>query len=520
MTLTFFPSIFLLLATVPAACTLDNGEGALPLMGFTTWDAFGCRDDMNETSVRAVIDLMVSSGLRDVGYEYVNLDDCWQQREANGTLVADPARFPSGIAALADYAHAAGMKLGLYTDVGTKTCAGHPGSWGFEEADAAAYASWGVDFVKEDHCNLPDPLPPGIADENAFYNYALGRMRDALNATGRRVFFDLCAHTCYGDTELHSPACWAQWYANATRLGNSRRTTTDACHTWASVMNNWYRNDAFQNGTLPLAQFSGPFSWNDPDALQIGNLGAPRGDNNDGGGGSVGDGVGSANGGAGNGGGGSPAVTAAMEQTHFSAWCIMGAPLVLGTELTPAVLALASNAEAVAVDQDPLGVQGVRVHVAGDPVYSHDVYGDGLVWWPQEVWAKPLASGARAVLVVNHAATAAAADAAGDDDKINDDGTVDGGGRQGSRRGKGNGGLGGGGNGDAEVVVSLEDIARVYPPAMPVDRVVEVYDLWAHKVVGNITVTSGQHRGASNSNRTWTVKVPPQTSRFLRLTAI
>jgi alpha-galactosidase len=263
------PALAVLYLLLLQATALDNGVGELPFMGFTTWDAFGCSAAMNEQSVHAMMDSIVSTGLRDLGYTRIDLDDCWQQRLPNGTIIPDPERFPSGIAALASRAHESGLLFGVYTDVGNLTCAGHPGSYGYEEADAEAYAAWGVDFVKEDHCNLPNPLPPGM-DSDAFFNFALTRMRDALNATGRRIFFDLCAHSCYVD--LHSAPCWAQWYANATRIGNSRRTTTDAAHTWPSVIMNWYRNDAFGNGSLPLAQFNGPFSWNDPDALQVGNL--------------------------------------------------------------------------------------------------------------------------------------------------------------------------------------------------------------------------------------------------------
>lgn len=235
----------LLLASVTPGAPLDNGVGALPFMGFTTWDAFACRPSMNESSVRAVMDLIVQTGLRDLGYTRIDLDDCWQQRAPNGSVVADPVRFPSGIAALATYAHNASLLLGLYTDVGNTTCAGHPGSYGYESGDAEAYAAWGADFLKEDHCNLPNPLPDGM-DEDEFYNFALTKMRDALNATGRRIFFDLCAHSCYGGSgaDLHSAACWSEWYHNATLLGNSRRTTTDAAHTWPSVIMNWYRNDA------------------------------------------------------------------------------------------------------------------------------------------------------------------------------------------------------------------------------------------------------------------------------------
>jgi len=417
-------------------CTaLDNGVGALPFMGWTTWDALGCRPSMNETTLRDTADAMVHLGLRDAGYTRLNIDDCWQQRGADGLIVGDPVRFPSGMAALAEYVHAQGLQLGVYSDVGTTTCAGHPGSWQHEREDAAAYAAWGVDFLKNDHCNLPKPLPPGM-DEDDFYNYALALMRDALNATGRRIHYDLCAHTCYAS--LHDAGCWARWYANASALGNSHRSTTDATHSWASVLLNWYRNDAFGNGTLPLAPFAGPFSYNDPDALQVGKLPA--------------------------------SVTLAQLQTHMAAWCIMAAPLVLGMTLgsggpppSADVLSVVLNADAITVDQDPLGVQGERVRVAGAPIYWVDEYGNGLVRYPQEAWAKPLAAGgARALLLVNH------------DDAA-----------------------------EAFVAADCADIAAKYPPALTGS--VSVYDLWAHRVVAEVT------------NCSFGVVVPPGSSRFLRL---
>lgn len=415
---------------------LNNGVGALPFMGWTTWDSLGSSLAMNETTLRATADALVSLNLSKLGYTRLNVDDAWGARLANGSISSVPSRFPSGMAALASYVHARGLLFGLYTDVGSTTCAGYAGSYGHEAADAAAFASWGVDFLKEDHCNVPNPLPPGIADENTFYNYALAVMRDALNATGRRIHFDLCAHTCYG--ALSDAACWAQWYANASALGNSRRTTTDASHTWPSVLMNWYRNDAFGNGSLPLAPFSAPFAYNDPDALQVGNLPA--------------------------------SVSQAQAQTHFSAWCVMAAPLILGVRLDDGapprdVLAIVSNADAIAIDQDALGVQGTRVRVAGAPIYFLDEYRNGLVRYPQEVWAKPLENGDRAVFLVNH-------------DPAN----------------------------SAAVEASIDDIALKYPPAMAGN--ISVFDVWEHDVVGNAT-------GGS-----YAAILPPNSSRLLRFSAI
>jgi alpha-galactosidase len=197
---------------------------------------------------------MVSSGMAGAGYTYINIDDEWAEleRSADGSLVADTRKFPSGMKNLSDYIHGKGLKFGLYTDVGVKTCGGQPGSYGHECQDAQQFAAWGVDWLKEDHCNLP-----ANHDIDAFYNHALGQMRDCLNVTGRPIHFDLCAHSCYDTVQKkHSPACWAQWYTNATMLGNSWRSTTDINSGWKSILNNLYRNDKFAN-MLSLAQFNG-----------------------------------------------------------------------------------------------------------------------------------------------------------------------------------------------------------------------------------------------------------------------
>jgi|EP01046_Picozoa_sp_COSAG06_P053969 alpha-galactosidase len=246
----------------------------------------------------AQADAMVSSGMRDAGYVYINIDDLWaaKHRSANGSLVPDPAKFPSGFHALSAYIHGKGLKFGLYSDVGATTCGGQPGSFEHECADAQQFADWGVDWLKEDHCDLPTSSK---GDIDGFYNSALGKMRDCLNATGRAIFFDVCAHSCYDSLERkHSPECWREWYENATALGNSWRTTTDINDSWKSVLNNWYRNDRFHE-TLALAQFNGPHHWNDPDSLVVGMGG----------------------------------LTPAQERLHFSMWALMAAPLIAGNRL-------------------------------------------------------------------------------------------------------------------------------------------------------------------------------------------
>ena len=201
---------------------------------------------------------MVSSGLFAAGYHYINIDDLWATgRDQNGTIVASASRFPSGMAALATYLHSKGLSFGLYTDVGTKTCGGSPGSFGHECQDARTFAEWGVDWLKEDHCNVPHTN----MSLDTFYHVSLTKMAKCLNNTGRPILFDLCAHGCYdiinGVNQKHNASCWQQWYQYAQATGNTWRTTTDiqvrGDGMWNSVLRNWYRNDAFQD-VLPLAQ--------------------------------------------------------------------------------------------------------------------------------------------------------------------------------------------------------------------------------------------------------------------------
>jgi alpha-galactosidase len=210
-TLTCFALLCLVLGAAlfaPApAHGLDNGVARTPPMGWNSWNKFACKD-VNEAVVRAQADAMVSSGMKAAGYEFIVIDDCWQVgRDAAGNILADPEKYPSGIKALADYVHSKGLKFGIYTDAGTKTCAGRPGSMGHEYQDAQQYANWGVDYLKEDWCNTL----PGQSSEAS---YTL--MRDALAATGRPIVFSLC--------ELaRSEICGAP-PATSRTAGTARRT--------------------------------------------------------------------------------------------------------------------------------------------------------------------------------------------------------------------------------------------------------------------------------------------------------
>jgi len=301
---------------------------ATPPMGFNTWNRFGC--DVSETLVREMAEAMVETGMRDAGYQYVVIDDCWQvARDDEGHIAPDPERFPSGMKALADHVHDLGLKFGLYTDAGPKTCQGRPGSLGYEEEDAGTYAAWGVDYVKVDWCHA-DSL-------NAPAHYA--RFRDAFASTGRPMVLSIC------EWGRNRPWEWGEG------IGQLWRTTSDIRDSWESLL--WIL-DANER----LDEAAGPGHWNDPDMLEVGNGG----------------------------------MTSEEYRAHFSLWAMMAAPLMAGNDLRDMreeIREILTNPEVIAVDQDPLGVQG---RVSLDRGY-------GL-----QVWTKPLSDGGRAVAVLNRRA--------------------------------------------------------------------------------------------------------------------
>jgi alpha-galactosidase len=308
--------------TASPAQALENGLARTPPMGFNNWNTTQCGSQFNETMIKGVADAFVSLGLRDAGYRYVNLDDCWAEtsRDSNGNLVPSHTRFPSGIAALADYVHARGLKLGIYTSAGTKTCntAGFPGALGHEYQDAAQFASWGVDYLKYDNCNNQ-----GV---DAVQRYTT--MRDALAATGRPIVYSICE---WGRSD---PKVWT-WGAT---VGNLWRTTGDISDNWSSMISRVHTND-------DLAQYAAPGHWNDPDMLEVGNGG----------------------------------MTATEYRTHFSLWAMMAGPLLIGSDIRSAsstTLGILKNSDIVAVDQDPLGMQATIVSSSGGlVVYSKPLAG-------------------------------------------------------------------------------------------------------------------------------------------------
>ncbi|KAB1217593.1 Alpha-galactosidase [Morella rubra] len=305
---------------------LDNGLAQTPQMGWNSWNFFAC--DINETVIKETADALVSTGLADLGYVYVNIDDCWSavKRNSEDQLVPDPKTFPSGIKALADYVHAKGLKLGIYSDAGIFTCQVRPGSLYHENDDAELFASWGVDYLKYDNCyNL------GIEPQKRY-----PPMCDALNATGRTIFYSIC------EWGVDDPALWAR------KVGNSWRTTDDINDTWASMTIIADLNDKW-------AAYAGPGGWNDPDMLEVGNGG----------------------------------MAYQEYRGHFSIWALMKAPLLVGCDvrnMTAETYEILTNKEVIAVNQDSLGVQGRKVHSTGT---------DGC----RQVWAGPL-SGNRLVVTL------------------------------------------------------------------------------------------------------------------------
>jgi alpha-galactosidase len=243
----------------------------------------------------------------------VVIDDCWQVgRDSNGNILADPQRFPSGIKALADYVHGNHLKFGLYSDAGTNTCAGRPGSCGYEYQDARQYAAWGVDYLKFDWCN------PGTENAEAAYT----TMHNALKATGRPIVLSICE---WGKTK---PWLWAK------DVGNLWRTTGDIYDCWdcKKESNGWV---VILDQQVGLETFAGPGHWNDPDMLEVGNGG----------------------------------MSTTEYQSHFSLWSMLAAPLIAGNDLknmTPEIKDILTNKEVLAVDQDDLGMQGRRVSKNGD----------------------------------------------------------------------------------------------------------------------------------------------------------
>ncbi len=334
--------LFTLLLTPALLLAQNSALAPTPPMGWNSWNLFARR--VSDADVRAAADAMVSSGMKDAGYIYVNIDDTWQgERDAQGNIQTN-SKFPD-MKALADYVHSKGLKIGIYSSPGPKTCAGYEGSYGHEAQDAKTYAAWGMDYLKYDLCSyrriLQQEAPNDPDKANEMMKQAYEKMHQALIAAGRPIVYSLCQ---YG-----LDAVW-EWGPSVG--GNVWRTTGDI-------------NPTFDRITLigfsqaGLSKYAGPGHWNDPDMLEVGN----------------------------------GKLTPDENRLHMSLWVILAAPLLAGNDLStmpPDTVAVLTNREVLAIDQDPLGVQGDRVSESG----------------PVEIWSKPLKGGAKAVGLFNRGESA------------------------------------------------------------------------------------------------------------------
>jgi alpha-galactosidase len=343
-----FTSIFFVTSQLAGALfaqqnPVSKGLALTPPMGWNTWNKFAC--NVSDELVRGMADAMVKSGMKDAGYQYIVIDDCWQvSRDPNGNIVVDQQRFPNGMKAVADYVHSVGLKFGIYSDAGTMTCQKRPAGLGHEYQDARTYASWGVDYLKYDWCNT-------LPGQDARSSYA--NIRQALDASGHPIVLSICE---WGTAK---PWLWGKEVG-----GNLWRTTGDIQDRWAGKKE-WSPGNCCSNGMLDIVDenaelysYAGPGHWNDPDMLEVGNGG----------------------------------MTTTEYRSHFSLWALMAAPLIAGNDLrsmTPEIRDILTNEEVIAIDQDALGRQGRRVWKDGD----------------LEVWNKQLQDGSRAVILLNRGAS-------------------------------------------------------------------------------------------------------------------
>jgi alpha-galactosidase len=326
-----------------AASQSYNGLALTPPMGWNSWYQYKC--GVTQAEVLANAQALVSSGLAKLGYDYVNLDDCWMapERTADGQLEGDPTTFPNGIAWLASQLHAMGLKLGLYESFGDTTCQGRPGSYGHYQQDADTFASWGVDFLKFDYCGVP----PGTTSADLESDYS--QMSSDLLATGHHIVFSQELPVAAGDANPDN-ALYLPYIAYSSEIANMWRMAPDETTSFASTVFGHLTDD------LPLAGYAHPGAWNDMDMLLTGTTGYDW--------------------------------TPQQEQTQMSIWAEMASPLIASTDLTDMSASteqILANKAVIAVDQDPLGKQGQLVAQQGTV----------------DVVSKPLAGGDAAVLLAN-----------------------------------------------------------------------------------------------------------------------
>ena len=331
------------------------GIAMTPPMGWNSWNCF--REDVNEFKVKAVADAMVSSGMKDAGYEYIIIDDGWMsnERDENGHIIVNKTKFPGGMKALADYIHNLGLKFGIYSAPGCFTCQKLMGSLGYEQIDANDYASWGVDYLKYDWCNYPKTREEAKNTTQQECRAAFELMRDCLYKTGRPIVYSIHDEGCGREGAVE----WAKDVAHLRRSGGD-------------IKDNWDRMLVCLESTVGYEEHAGPGFWNDPDMLEVGNTTKERlwGNIPD------------------------IKMTTPEYQTHFSMWCIVSAPLIAGNDLSTMsedIVKILTNKEMIAVNQDPLGKQGKRIRDDGE----------------LEVWMKDLSFNRKAIALLNRSNTPA-----------------------------------------------------------------------------------------------------------------
>jgi alpha-galactosidase len=312
-----------------------------PPMGWNSWNLF--EEEVSDKLIREIADAMVASGMSRAGYQYIVLDDFWVGgRNANNELFPDPLRFPNGIKALADYVHAKGLKLGIYSDAAALTCGGVTGSYNFEELDATTFAKWGIDYLKYDYCNAPDDVV------TAFTRYK--KMGDALRKTNRPIIYSICE---WGQRQ---PWLWAR-----AAGGHLWRTTWDIRDTWLSD-----QYDSGHNGIINtiekqkgLEKYAGPGGWNDPDLLVTGLFGKGKSSSLN---------------------GRFTGCTLTEYRSQFAVWCMLASPLMVNLDIRnmdTAVKAILLNKELIAIDQDELGNQATAmIDANGLLVFKKELSGD------------------------------------------------------------------------------------------------------------------------------------------------
>ncbi|XP_038055498.1 alpha-N-acetylgalactosaminidase-like [Patiria miniata] len=329
-----------------SAQALNNGLARTPPMGWMTWERFRCNINcaqdpdncISENLMKVMADHLVSDGYKDVGYEYVNVDDCWpaKERDAQGRLQGDPERFPSGIKALADYIHSKGLRFGIYEDYGTKTCGGYPGSLGHLQTDAQTFADWGVDMLKLDGCY----------SNVTMMKKGYPQMSNYLNATGRPILF----------------SCSWPDYERGAKIPINYTMVAEYCNIWRNyidIQDSWDYVlkiiDYYAENQDVLSNVSAPGSFNDPDMLILGDF----------------------------------ALSLYQAKAQFAMWAVMAAPLLMSNDLRtidPRYRDILQNKQVIKVNQDPLGIMGKRILQLANGI---------------EIWLRPLVSQSYAMVILS-----------------------------------------------------------------------------------------------------------------------